>query len=239
MLDKYSEVALPRADSVHSPQAVAYLTTVYGWMFLGLALTSLVAWLAASSEYMRELIFGNRILFFGLLIAELVLVMVISMAINRLSAGVATALFLIYSAMNGLTLSVVLLAYTTQSVVMAFLSATCLFGTMSLYGYFTKRSLASIGGYLMVGLIAIIICMVINMFLGSSLFDFIISIVGVIIFLGLTAYDTQKILRLGAQTENLPGDWVRKGAIIGALSLYLDFINLFLYMLRFMGKNRN
>lgn len=239
MQEDYYGTAVPSVGATHSQQAVAFLTNVYSWMFLGLAITSLTAWTVASSETMIAAIYGNPVLFYGLLIGEVAMVLVISLGINRLSAGVATFLFLLYSAVNGATLAAIFLVYTHQSIIMAFLSATCLFGTMSLYGYFTKRSLMGLGGYLMVGLIAVIICSVINMFLKSSMFDYIVSIVGVVVFLGLTAYDTQKILRIGAQTENVPGDWVRKSAILGALALYLDFINLFLYMLRFMGKSRN
>lgn len=252
MSEYHSEIALPRSDAAHSPAAVGFLNTVYMWMFLGLAITSLVSWVVAATPALVSLIFGNPWVFYGLLIFELILVVAVNAAIRRISAAVATFLFLLYSAVNGATLASVFLAYELGSVAMAFVSATCLFGTMSLYGYFTKRSLSGWGSYLFVGLLAVIVCTVINVFFRSPLFDFILSIVGIVVFLGLTAYDTQKILRIGEQLPDASGDqaggyddsggvsaeWGRKLAILGALALYLDFINLFLYMLRLFGKRR-
>ncbi len=235
---RYQEIGLPTADATHSRAAAGFLITVYMWMFAGLSLTTVVAFAVAGSRSVIMAIAGSRALFFGLVIAELALVLVLSMAINRISAGLATLMFLLYSALNGVTLSFILLAYTGQSVAVAFLSAGCLFGTLSLYGYITKRDLTALGSLMTVGLLAVIVCMVINMFLGSSGFDYLISLVGVVVFLGLTAHDTQKILRLGAGAETADAGALRKGAVIGALALYLDFINLFLYMLRFVGKRK-
>ena len=235
-MERYPDVALPTTDSAHSVEAAGFLTTVYMWMFAGLALTTVVAWTVVETPYL-DFVF-NRTIFYGLLIGELLLVVVLSAAIGKISSSVATGLFLLYSALNGLTLSIILLVYTGESIMMAFLSAGCLFGTMSIYGYATKRDLTGWGSILFVGLIAVIICTIINLLLGSDRFTFIISIVGVVVFLGLTAYDTQKILKIGAQTAGGDAGLLRKAAIMGALALYLDFINLFLYMLRFMGKRK-
>ena len=235
-MNNFQEASWTRTESAHSPAAAAYLTTVHMWMFLGLSVTALFSWIVANSPTILTAIAGNRILYLGLLLGELALVWVISGAIRSLSASMATFLFILYSALNGVTLSFILLMYTGGSILMAFLSAACLFGTMTLYGYVTKRDLTSWGNLLFIGLIAVIICSVINFFLASPMLYYVASIAGIVIFLGLTAYDTQKILRLGSQTEHLPGEWIRKGAIVGALALYLDFINLFLYMLRFVGR---
>ena len=234
----YSDIAMPRSDAVHSREATSFLVTVYMWMWAGLSVTSIVAWMTASSETVRSIVFGSPVVFYGLLIGEVGMVFVLSAAINRLSAGTATFMFLAYSALNGATLSVVLLAYTQQSVLVAFLSAACLFGTMSLYGYITRRDLTSLGSLLKVGLIALIVSLAINMFMRSAAFDYLLSLVGIVLFLGLTAYDTQKVLRYGAQAESHGPAAARKGAILGALALYLDFINLFLYLLRLFGKRK-
>ena len=237
-MDKYSQVGLPDSGVVGTDVATSFLTSVYAWMCAGLALTTIVAWGVSGSSTMMEAITGNPALLWGLLLAELALVVVIGAAINRIPAGVATLLFLVYSALNGVTLSFIFLVYTEESVVRAFLSATCLFAAMSVYGYFTKRDLTSFGSMLRVGLIALIISMIINMFLRSQGFDYLISIVGVVIFLGLTAYDTQKILSFARGARGVDSATLRKGAILGALALYLDFINLFLYLLRLFGKKR-
>ena len=238
-MDRYSDAALPRSGlNAHSRMATTFLVTVYMWMFVGLSLTAVVAWMVAGSESLVLSILGNRAILYGLFIAEILLVVGLTAAINRISAMTAMGLFLLYSALNGATMSVVFVVFTGESVLMAFLSAACLFGTMSLYGYITKRDLTAWGNLLMVGLIAVVLCSVINLFLGSSRFDFVISVVGVVVFLGLTAYDTQKILSRGAGLASVATEAARKAAILGALALYLDFVNLFLYMLRFMGKRK-
>lgn len=233
-----SEVGLPTSDAMHPEAATKFLANVYAWMFGGLVVTTFVSGVVMGSPTLLLAIAGNPAVFFGLIIAELALVLILSAAINKISAGLATAMFFLYSAVNGATLSIVLLAYTEQSVFRAFLSASCLFAAMSVYGFFTKRDLTSWGSLLTIGLIGLIISMVINMFLRSSTFDYVVSLVGVVVFLGLTAYDVQKILRFGATAQNAGPAAMRKGAIIGALELYLDFINLFLYMLRLFGKRK-
>jgi FtsH-binding integral membrane protein len=216
-----------------------FVRSVYNWMGVGLALTGLVAFYVSNSESMVRLIFGNPIIFFVLIFAELGLVFAISGMVNRLSAGTATALVLLYAGLNGLTLSFVFLAYTRTSVVSTFFICAATFVGCSLYGWATKKDLTSMGGFLMMGLIGIIIASLVNLFIRSSAMSMIISYIGVIVFVGLTAYDTQKIKNMAmTQPDGLAAGVVRKGAILGALSLYLDFINLFLMLLRIFGQSR-
>jgi FtsH-binding integral membrane protein len=217
----------------------AFMRGVYGWMTAGLALTGGVAYLTAGSEAMRQMIFGNQLVLIALIIAQLGIVVGLSAAVNRLSAGTATGLFLAYSALTGLTLSAIFLAYPPTIILKAFLTAAGMFGAMSIYGLTTKRDLTSMGSFLTMGLFGLIIAMVVNIFLNSSMMDFVISGVGVILFTGLTAYDTQRLSTMGSMA---PGDAtvVRRGTILGALTLYLDFINLFLMLLRlFSGSSRD
>ena len=206
---------------------------VYAWMGAGLALTAIMALVTLSSPVMIQAIAGNRMIFFGLMIGELALVFTLSGAINRLSANVATLLFIAYSALNGVTLSILALVYTANSVASTFVITAGMFGAMSMYGYMTKRDLTSWGSFLFMGLIGVVIASVVNIFVGSSAVSWVLSAVGVIVFTGLTAYDTWKIKALAAQ-----GTEGRKPAILGALTLYLDFINLFLMLLRFTGNRR-
>ena len=217
----------------------AFFRSVYQWMAVGLILTAVMAHYVASSPYMINLIFRSKGVFMGLIVAELLLVMAVSWGINRISAGVAMALFALYSLLNGATLSVVLLAYTGESVFNAFLTTAGMFGVMSVYGLFTKRDLTSWGSFLYMGLWGLIIASLLNWFFKSGTTDLVISGVGILVFLGLTAYDTQYLRNLGEQTDvDAPDGTGKKLVIIGALHLYLDFVNLFLYLLRFMGKKR-
>ncbi len=217
----------------------AFMRGVYGWMTGGLLLTAGVAFSTASSPFMVNLIQQNPMLLIGLIIAELGLVFGISLGINKLSAGMASGLFLLYSALNGVTLSFVFMVYTPASIFGTFLICSLMFGAMTVYGLVTKKDLTSWGSFLFMGLIGIIIAMLVNIFMQSSMMHFIISIIGVIVFTGLTAYDTQKLRVMG---ENIPSNdatMVRRGTILGALQLYLDFINLFLMLLRLFGGSRN
>lgn len=206
---------------------------VYAWMGAGLAITAVMALFTLSSPAILSAIAGNRILFFGLMIGELALVFTLSGAINRLSATTATLLFVAYSALNGVTLSIVALVYTANSIASTFVITAGMFGAMSIYGYMTKRDLTSWGSFLFMGLIGVVIASVVNIFIASSAVSWVISGIGVIVFTGLTAYDTSKIKEMAAQ-----GTEGRKPAILGALMLYLDFINLFLMLLRFTGNRR-
>ncbi len=216
----------------------AFLGGVYMWMAIGLAVTAGVAMYTASSEQLLTLIFSNQLVFILLVVAQLGLVIAINAAISKISGTTATALFVLYSALTGLTLSAIFIVYTMSSIASTFLACAGMFGAMSLYGLMTKKDLTSLGSLAFMGLIGIIIAMVVNMFLRSDKMGFIISIVGVLVFLGLTAYDTQKLRDMG---ENAPTDdptALRRGTILGALRLYLDFINLFLMLLRLFGQRR-
>ena len=216
-----------------------FVRSVYNWMAIGLALTGFVAFYVSNNESMMRLIFGNQIIFFGLIIGELALVFTISARVQKIKASTATALFVLYAALNGVTLSVIFLIYTRTSITSTFFICAATFVTCSIYGMTTKRDLTSLGGFMAMGLIGIIIASVVNIFIGSYGLHMIISYIGVIVFVGLTAYDTQKLKTMAlSQPAGLDAGVVRKGAILGALSLYLDFINLFLMLLRILG-NRN
>ena len=206
---------------------------VYAWMGAGLAITAFMALVTLSSPAKLNAVTGNKSVFYGLMIGELALVFILSGAINKLSAATATLIFIAYSALNGITLSVVALVYTANSITSTIVITGGMFGSMSVYGYMTKRDLTSWGSFLFMGLIGVVIASVVNIFVGSSAVSWIISGIGVIVFTGLTAYDTWKIKELAAQ-----GTEGRKPAILGALTLYLDFINLFLMLLRFTGSRK-
>jgi FtsH-binding integral membrane protein len=209
-------------------------------MCIGLALTGFIAFYVSNNETIMRLVFGNQIIFFGIIIAELALVFSIVGMVNKMSAGTATGLFVLYSALNGVTLSFIFLAYTRASIYSTFFICSATFLACSIYGWTTKRDLTSWGGFLMMGLIGIIIATLVNMFIRSSAMNMVVSYIGVIVFVGLTAYDTQKLKNMAlSQPDGLDGAVVRKGAILGALSLYLDFINLFLMLLRIFGAGRD
>jgi len=216
-----------------------FVRSVYNWMAIALALTGFVAFYVSNSPTLVRLVFGNPILLIALILGELGLVFYISGRIDKISAGTATSLFVIYSALTGVTLSFIFLVYTSTSIVSTFFICAGTFVGCSIYGWSTKKDLTSWGGFFMMGLIGIIIASLVNMFIRSSAMSMIISYIGVFVFVGLTAYDTQKIKKMAiAQPANLDGAVVRKGAILGALSLYLDFINLFLMFLRIFGRSR-
>lgn len=217
--------------------SAAFFPKVYGWMTAGLALTALAALFTLTSEGLLQLIFGNRLVFYGLIFGELGLVIAMSAAINRISATVATLMFLLYSALNGITFAGIFLVYTQSSITSTFLVSAGTFGAMSLYGMATRRDLTGWGSFLFMGLIGIIIASVVNIFLHSAMITWITSYLGVFIFVGLTAYDTQKLKRL-SEAGFADEESRRKSAILGALTLYLDFINLFLMLLRIMGNRR-
>ncbi len=218
-----------------------FIRSVYNWMAIGLALTGFVAYYVAHSEPLLNLIFGNRIIFFGLIIGELALVFTISARVSKMKASTATSLFLLYSALNGATLSIVLLAYTASSIASTFFICAGTFAVTSIFGMVTKRDLSGLGGFMFMGLIGIIIASIVNfIFFHSTAMQMIISYVGVLVFVGLTAYDTQKLKNMAlTQPAGLDAGVVRKGAILGALSLYLDFINMFLFMLHILGVSRD
>ena len=233
-----------RTDTVVKTRAEVlvsdYVRSVYNWMGIGLAVTGFTAYYVSNSESLLRLVFGNPLLLMVLIIAELGLVFAIAGMVNRMSAGTATALFVIYSALNGVTLSSIFLVYASASIVSTFFICAATFIACSLYGWTTKKDLTSLGGFMMMGLIGIVIASLVNMFVRSSSMSMIISYIGVFVFVGLTAYDTQKIKNMAmTQPANLDGSVIRKGAILGALSLYLNFINLFLMLLNIFGQRRN
>lgn len=209
---------------------------VYVKMFLGLLVTALVAWgIAAYQQNFLYYLVQNRWLYWGLFIVEILLVLGISGSVRRMNPNVATALFYLFSIVNGAALSLIFVAYSLPSIFKTFLIASGTFGAMSVYGYFTAKDLTKIGTFLYMALWGLIICIIVNIFWANSAFEWLISIAGLIIFIGLTAWDTQQIKRMA---EQAPGEATESLATIGALTLYLDFINLFIYLLRIFG-NRN
>lgn len=214
----------------------ALMRKVYVWMTLALVLTGITAFGVASSPGLMMTIIQTPAIMWGLIIAELAIVIAISAAINRLSLTTATLLFVLYSVLNGATFSLIFAVYTMSSIANVFFITAGTFGVMAAYGYFTKRDLSSLGKLLLMALIGLIIATLVNVFLvKSSGFDLILSYAGVLIFVGLTAYDTQKIKQMLAMQTDM-GEGAQKVALLGALSLYLDFINLFLYLLRIFGR---
>ncbi len=210
---------------------------VYLWMTFALVITAFTAYYVASNESILMAIYTNKILFWGLIIAEFALVFGITAAINKISLTTATLLFVLYSIINGATLSFILLAYTSSSVVSVFFITAGTFAAMAVYGYVTKTDLMSWGKYLVMAIIGLIIATIVNIFTQSSGLQTILNYAGVLIFVGLTAYDSQKI-KLMMQQANDAGESAQKMALLGALSLYLDFINLFIYLLRILGTKR-
>ena len=234
----YDVDSLRNKDYAMSTAFPALMRKVFVWMTLALAITGLTAYGVATSPTILSLIFSSNVTVFGLIIAEFALVFAISGAINRMSLSTATILFILYSVINGATLSSIFLTFSVATIGKVFFITAGTFGAMALVGYTTKTDLTSMGKLLFMALLGIIIASVVNMFVGSSGLDLILSYVGVLVFVGLTAYDTQKIKQM-CQSAPDAGESTQKLALIGALSLYLDFINLFLYLLRIFGNNRD
>ncbi len=251
---EYQGTVVRPEDSVR-----AFFNRVYGWMAGGLALTAAIAWFVGNSVALQKVIFGNSLVFVLLIVAEFGLVIGLTRAITRMSPQTAGLLFLAYAAVNGLTLSSIFMVYAKGDITMAFVSSAGLFLAMSLIGSATHMDLSRVGNIALVGLFGIIGMSIINIFTKSSGLEFLISIVGIVVFLGLTAWDTQKLRRMALSLdptgdnpitmagENRPSDWSKvlggnpqaeKVAVIGALSLYLDLVNLFLFVLRFFSGRR-
>jgi len=217
----------------------SFIRSVYNWMGIGLALTGGIAYFTAYNDSMRNLVFGNPMILFGLIIAELGMVFYLSARIRNMQASTATGVFLLYAGLNGVTLSFIFLAYTSTSIASVFFIAAAMFVACSIYGMTTNRDLTSLGGFMFMGLVGIIIASLVNLFLRSSAMAMLISYIGVFVFIGLTAYDTQKLKQMAlTQPDGMEAGVVRKGAILGALSLYLDFINLFIMLLHILGQRR-
>lgn len=217
----------------------AFMRGVYAWMSGGLLLTAVVAFGVINTPALIQAVANNPGILLVLILAELGLVLAISAGISKLSGTMATSLFMLYSGLNGVTLAPILLLYTGASVAGTFVICAGMFGAMSLYGLTTKKDLTSWGSFLFMGLIGIILASVVNIFLQSAMMEFVISGVGVLVFTGLTAWDTQQLKTMGETAPSDDATAVRRGTILGALRLYLDFINLFLMLLRFFGQMRD
>ncbi len=218
----------------------SFIRSVYNWMAIALALTGFTAYYVSHNETMLQLVYGTPGLIMILIIAELGFVFFLSARIQKIQATTATALFTIYSILNGVTLSYIFIAYTSTSIVSTFMICALTFLACSIYGMVTKKDLTSLGGFMIMGLIGIIIASLVNIFIQSSAMQMIISYIGVVVFIGLTAYDTQKLKNMSVTIpDNASGAMIRKGALMGALTLYLDFINLFIMMLHIFGGSRD
>lgn len=236
--ESYAPYAGVQAGSVEAVNEI--FRKVYQYMALGLIITAFTAYFTASSPSVLGMLFSSSAPLIVIAIVELALVIILSSMINKLSTGTALIIFAGYSVLNGLMFSSILLVYTASSIYQAFFTTAGMFAAMSIYGIYTKRDLTSMGSFLHMGLWGLLIALVINLFVGSTMVELVTSVLGVIIFLGLTAYDTAKIKNLAeGYGWEIDGTIAGRIAVIGALELYLDFINLFLYMLKFMGKRKD
>ena len=227
----------PVSMQVNGVARKKFISGVYSWMMIALCLSGAFAYLAASNVTLQRVIFGNSLVFYGLIFGELAVVFLFSATISKVSVPVAALQFIVYSIINGLTLGSVFLVYSGESIASVFLITAGMFACMSIYGRTTKTDLSSAGRYLMMALFGIIIASLVNIFMRSSGLQWVISLVTVGVFTGLTAYDTQKIMRIAEHADD--SESFAKVAILGALELYLDFINIFLALLRLFGKSRN
>ncbi len=234
--DMRSPSAFPTTAEASAERVSAFLRKVYGWMFVGLAVTAVVASTVASSPVLIQNIFANQFLFFALILAELGLVFYLSARVQTLAPNTAMTLFIVYSALNGVTLSFILLIYTGESIGTTFLVTAGMFGAMALYGSTTERSLAGVGQFFFMGLIGLILASIVGMFWHNDALQFLITVIGVIVFTGLTAWDAQRLKQMAA---TVPDERMGSYAVVGALSLYLNFINLFLMLLRVLGGRRD
>lgn len=234
MLNEHSNLRQEQSKAIEEAQ-VTYMSKVYSWMMAGLAVTGITAYFVYSSDFIYNL---NGTIMLVLIIAQFGLVLGISGMINRMSALTAQMLFLLYSLLTGITFSTIFAVYSASSISNTFFITAGAFAGLSAFGFLTKKDLGAIGRFLYMALFGLIIASLVNMFLGSGMFEFLISAAGVVIFSGLTAYDTQKIKEMYLLQEQ--GEEIAaKGAILGALTLYLDFVNLFLFLLRFLGGSRD
>jgi hypothetical protein len=214
----------------------AFLRSVYGWMSAGLGITALVAYFVAQSPALVVAIAGNRLLYWGLFIGQLGIVFYLSARVDRIAANTAAMLFIAYSVLTGVTFSFILMVFTRESIASTFLVTAGMFGAMAVYGTTTKRSLAGWGQFLFMGLIGVVLASIVGIFWQNSAFQFVLAFIGVIVFTGLAAYDAQRLKQMALATS---AGQIGSYAIVGALALYLDFINLFLMLLRFMGNRRD
>jgi uncharacterized protein len=229
---------LPLGDprSAVADRASTFLSRVYAWMCGGLAMTAATAWGVASSPSLVQALVSNRLLFWGLLIVQLGIVWTLSSRVQRLAASTAALLFVAYSVATGLTFSLILLAFTGESIATTFLVTSGMFGGLALYGTTTKRDLGGFGQFLFMGLIGVVLASIVGLFWHNDAFQFVLSFIGVLLFSGLTVYDAQRLKVMAFQT---PAGQEGSYAVVGALTLYLDFVNMFLFLLRFTGNRRD
>jgi uncharacterized protein len=239
LMDRFTRPAaspFPLSTDAAAERVSAFLRSVYSWMFIGLGITALVAFMVAGSPSILQHIVSNQILYFGLIAAELGLVFYLSARVDTLAAQTATILFVVYAALNGVTLSFILLVYTGASIASTFVVTAGMFGALALYGTTTKRSLAGVGQFFFMGLIGLVLASIIGLFWQNDTLQFLIASIGVIVFTGLTAWDAQRLKQMAVM---VPEDRSGSYAVVGALSLYLNFINLFLMLLRLLGGRRD
>ena len=228
-------IAPELAGAEASERVGTFLRAVYGWMCAGLAVTAVTAYLIASSPAIINTISSNRVLFWGIIIAQFGLVIFLSARVQKLAPATASMLFILYSALTGVTFAFVLLLFTGQSIANIFLVTSGMFGALALYGTTTKRDLTGLGQFAMMGLVGVVIATIVGIFWQNNMFQFVLSVCGVVVFTALTAWDAR---RLKAMALALPDGRTGSYAILGALALYLDFINLFLFLLRLFGRRR-
>lgn len=234
-MNSYNEYTLSRPLSINMP---GLMKDVYAWMAIALLITGATAWLTAHTPFLLSIFVGSSFGMWGLLIATVALVWHLSSAVSRLSLKAVTAMYLVYSVLNGLTMAAIFIVYTYSSIASVFLITAGTFGVMSLYGAVTKTDLSRVGNLCLMALFGLILATVVNLFFDNTLLQTVLSYAGVLIFVGLTAYDTQQIYRIALSHDTGATDAGQKIAIMGALSLYLDFINLFIYMLRLFGERK-
>ena len=232
-MENYQEIGSPRV--LDRSVASTLMRSVYYWMAGALVITGLTAMLVAGNEALMALVFGNSAVLWGLIIAELALVIGLSAAINKLSFAAATLLFILYSVLNGVTLSVIFVVYTASSIASTFFITAGMFAALAVFGSVTRKDLSGIGRFMFMALIGLIIATIVNIFMHSEMIYWITTFAGVLIFAGLTAWDAQKIQQLFAEAYDVD-ESTQKLALLGSLTLYLDFINLFLYLLRLFGR---
>ncbi|MDB5258940.1 MAG: hypothetical protein JWO73_148 [Candidatus Taylorbacteria bacterium] len=230
---------VPQGITIESAHAETndFIHRVYGWMGIGLVVTSIIAYVIGNTPSLTNAILGNRLVFYALLIVELLVVIFLSRMVQRLSSTAAAVAFLVYAALNGLTISIIFLVYATSSIASVFAVTAIMFLVVAAYGFYTKRDLTTVGNLAFMALIGIIIASVVNLFFMNDHVSLVISYISVIVFVGLTAYDNQKIKAMNTVVA-IGSEMEKKAAIMGALTLYLDFINLFLSLLRILGKRK-
>jgi uncharacterized protein len=236
-MENYNQYTVPQSVSASTTDVTRFMLSVYNWMTLGLGITAVVSFGIYRVEGLMKILYANPMLIWGSFILQIITVLVISAGINKIPSIVAVGLFFFYSFLTGITFSILFMVYTSTSIAFTFFTCAAMFASVSVFGYITRMDMTRFGGYLFMALIGLIIASVVNIFLESTMIYWLTSYAGVIIFVGLTAYDTQMIKKTGMFVDS-ESETGKKAAVMGALRLYLDFINLFLYLLRFMGSRK-